>query len=40
MILDDTEIPQPSKKMMSDKLEILQLLIVRGINVNIGDGNG
>ena len=25
---------------MSRKLEVLQLLIIRGINVNIGDGNG
>ena len=40
MILDDTETPKSSKKTMSDKLEILQLLIVRGINVNIMDETG
>ena len=39
IMLDDTEIPQPNEKMMSDKLEILQLLIVKGINVNIKDRN-
>ena len=40
VMLDDTETPHPSEKIMSDKLEILQLLLVRGINVNIKDGNG
>ena len=40
MMLDDTETPHLSEKMMSDKLEILQLLIVRGIDVNIKDGYG
>ena len=39
-MLDDIETPRPSEKMMSDKLEILQLLIVREINVNIKDENG
>ena len=40
MILNDTETPQPRKTIMSDKLEILQLLILSGVNVNMKDGNG
>ena len=40
MLLDDTETLQSSEKMMSDKFEVLQLVITRGIDVNIKDGNG
>ena len=40
MMLNDTETPQSYKTIMSDKLEILQLLIVSGISVNIKNGYG
>jgi len=40
VMLDDTKTQQLKEKMMCDKLEILQLLIIRGIDVNIKAENG